>query len=419
LPQRDPGGYSRQPVSAWAPLHRQAFWVILGATFVANLGVQYIAPLLPAIRHSLHLNAVEIGWVIAAYSLPSLLVTVPLGILADLWGGKRVLVACLILFGISGVATIWVTSFEQLLVLRVLQGTGNAALATLTISLLASGLPPREAALSQGYRVVVGSGAEFVQPVLAALILTWTGDWRVPFLLFLMSIGIGIWAIFGLHGADTGALGAKAVRVGFGSELGSAMRAPSVLGVTAGGFSRWFIKYAFFAYMPLYLATELNASANEIGLIVGIPGLLSAIAASQAGRFGLGRPGRWALVASLAALGAAMPAITVLHSVAGAVVFSFLMGISDGVCGPLLNAYISFLPPAAVRTTVVSVSGLMRNFGKSAAPLVAGSLLVPAGYTGALLAVGLSGLLAPLYLLGLFHGRRPEEGPAATPAPSP
>ena len=380
--------------------------------------MQYIAPLLPAIRHSLHLSPADLGWVIAAYSLPSLLVTVPLGVLADLWGGKRVLVACLILFGASGVATIWVTSFEQLIVLRVVQGIGNAALATLTISLLASGLPPREAALSQGYRVVVGSGAEFVQPVLAALILTWTGDWRLPFLLFLMPIGIGIWAVFGLRGGDTGAHGRQVLKTGFGHQLGSALTEPAVLGVTAGGFARWFIKYGFFAYVPLYLASQLNASATEIGLIVGIPGLLSALAASQAGRFGLGRPGRWALVVSLACLGAAMPGITLLHSVGGAVGFSVLMGIADGICGPLLNAYISFLPPAAVRTTVVSVSGVMRNFGKTAAPLLAGALVVPAGYTAALLAVGLSGLLAPAYLAGLFRPLRAERA-AAKPLPMP
>lgn len=396
------GGPS-QPVSAWLPLRRQAFWVILAATFAANLGVQYISPLLPAMRHSLHLSPIQLGWVIAAYSLPSLLVTVPLGVLGDLWGGKRVLIGCLLLYGLSGIATVWVADFTQLLVLRVLQGIGNAALATLTISLLAAGLAPREAALSQGYRVVMGSGAEFVQPVMAAAILTWTGDWRLPFLLFLLPVATAIWAIFGLRGADTGAAEAGAFRTGFGRQLGSAISDGALLGISAGGFARWFIKYAFFAYMPLYLATQLNASANEIGLIVGIPGLLSALAASQTGRLGLGRVGRWALLISLAVLGGTMPAITIFHSITWAVVFSILMGTADGVCGPLLNAYISFLPAPAVRTTVVSISGVIRNLGKTAAPLVAGALLATAGYTFALLAVGMAGLLAPGYLVALFR----------------
>src|SRR5919201_4437232 len=92
------------PRSAWAPLKRQPEWVILATTFTANLGVQYLSPLLPAMRSDLHLTTVQVGWIIGAYSLPALLVTVPFGVVADVWGAKRMLIVSLAGFGLSGLA---------------------------------------------------------------------------------------------------------------------------------------------------------------------------------------------------------------------------------------------------------------------------------------------------------------------------
>jgi len=405
---------SPRRVSAWAPLRRQPFWVILGASFAMNLGVQYISPLLPVMKGEMHLDVVQVGWLVAAYSLPSLLVTLPLGIAADLWGGKRVLVACSLLFGLSGVAAVWVTDFGQLLVLRVIQGVGNAAMASLTISLLAEGLSADEQALSQSYRVAVSSSAEFVLPLLAGLELAWFGNWHIAFLAFALPCAVGIWAIFGLPGSSEGGHGKGRGKASYGRQLQAALVTPAVAGVTAGGFARWFMKYGYFSYIPLYLASQLHASSTAIGLIVGIPGLLSALAATQAGRFGLGQNGKLALVVSLVVMGAGLPAITLVHSVPAAVAFSVVMGAADGICGPLLNAYISHLPPAAVRTAVVSVSGLIRNAGKAAAPVVAGALVVMTGeYSSAMTAIGLSGVLAVGYL---FPFLRPASAGSPRPA---
>jgi hypothetical protein len=81
-------------------------------------------------------------------------------------------------------------------------------------------------------------------------------------------------------------------------------------------------------------------------------------------------------------------------------------GIADGVCGPLLNGFISYLPRENVRVTVVSASGFLRNIGKAAAPAVMGPLVLLLGYPGAFLALGLSALAAPLYLVPLYRSRR-------------
>ncbi|MBO0732221.1 MAG: MFS transporter [Acidimicrobiaceae bacterium] len=395
-------------LDVWAPLRHQREWVIMAASFSINLGVQYISPLLPAMRTDLHLTTVQVGWIVGGYSAPSLLLTLPLGILADFWGPKRMLVAALLVFGVSGVGTVTASTFTELLIWRIVQGVAFAPLATLTISLVADSLPLEHQAMAQSYRSVVSSGSEFVLPVLAGLVLAATGNWRAPFFLLVAPLGVAVWAALVLPRSHTTR---RRERTGYTGRAASALREPPILGLTVGGFARWFLKYGFFAYMPLYLSTRVHASPSEIGYVIGIPGLVAAVVSSQAGRLGLGRRGKGWLMVTLALFGACIPGITLLPSVWWAGAVSVVMGVSDGILGPLLNSFISILPPPQVRVAVVSVSGLLRNIGKTVAPTVLGPLVLLVGYPAAFAVVGLVAVTAPAYLLPLY--RRPD-----TPASS-
>lgn len=375
--------------------------MILAAAFSTNLGVQYISPLLPAMRGDLHLTTIQVGWLVGGYSAPSLLLTLPLGVLADLWGPKRMLVSCLLLFGVSGLGTLTATSFPQVLLWRVLQGIAFAPVATLTISMVADSLPRDQQAMAQSYRSVVGSGSEFVQPVIAGYILAAAGNWRPAFLLFVIPLVVAVWAGLALPRRP----GRRRDRSVFTSRAAATLRDPAILGLTMGGFARWFLKYGFFAYMPIYLASRVHAQPTEIGYVIGIPGLVGAVVASQAGRLGLQRAGKASLAAALAVFGASLPAATLIPNVWWAAGAAVIQGASDGVLGPLLNSFISILPPAPVRVTVVSVSGLLRNIGKTIAPTVLGPIILLMGYPLAFGAVGLLALAAPGYLLPLFRAR--------------
>lgn len=359
-------------------------------------------------RADLHLTTVQVGWIIGGYSLPSLLLTLPLGMLADFWGAKRVLVGCLLLYGISGLGSVTAGNFSDLLVWRVLQGIAFAPLATLTISMTADTLPRQDQTMAQSYRSVVASGSEFLQPVMAGYILVAVGNWRPAFLLFAIPLGVAIWALFAL---PSSAERKRGLRGGYFSQSAGAMRDPAILGVTIGGFARWFLKYGFFAYMPLYLASVVHAGPTEIGYVIGIPGLVGAIVASQAGRFGLGRSGKLALTASLAAFGVCMPAFTIFPNIWWAVAVAAVQGVADGILGPLLNSFISVLPQASVRVTVVSISGLVRNIGKTVAPTLLGPLILASGYSLSFAAVGVLAMAAPIYLAPLFGRRDPGGEP--------
>lgn len=383
------------------PLRHQAEWVILATAAVTNLGVQYISPLLPAMRSDLHLTTVQVGWIVGGYSLPSLLLTLPLGVAADLWGSKKVLIGSLLLFGVSGLGTLTAVSFEQLLVWRGLQGIAFAPFATLTISMTADTLPLELQAAAQGYRTVVASASEFVLPLLAGWSILWGHGWKPAFCLFVVPLGIAAWAAFALPSARARRRGQS---LSLGREAAVVISRGDVLGVTAGGFARWFLKYGFYAYIPLYLAYNVHAGPAAIGLVVGIPGLAGALAATQVGRFDLGRSGRWGLAVTLAVFGLSIGAATAFPQLWWVAAVTAVQGVADGILGSLLNSYISILPPASVRVTVVAASGFLRNLGKGIAPGVVGVLVSAAGYRAAFAAVSVLALAAPAYLLPLLRG---------------
>jgi MFS family permease len=391
---------------ALAPLRHQSEWVILAASFSINLGVQYVSPLLPAMATSFHLSTVQIGWIVGGYALPSLVLTLPLGVLADFWGPKRMLVAALLVFGGSGVAVVTASTFEQLLFWRVVQGVAFAPLATLTISMIAETVPRRHQAMAQGYRSVVGSASEFVLPLLAGVILAVFGNWRPAFLLLVVPLAVGAWAALVLPAGTA----AGRARRGYATQAAAAVREPAILGVMIGGFARWFIKYGFFAYVPIYLVSRFHAQPVETGAVVAIPGLVAAVVASQAGRLGLSGRGRASLLVALVAFGACLPAYALVPTIWLTAAVSVVQGVADGVIGPLLNSFISMLPAATVRVAVVSLSGLLRNIGKTAAPTVLGPLVLMLGYPLAFGVVSLVGVTAGFYLLPLLRSQTDQVG---------
>jgi MFS family permease len=402
-----PSGPESLGTGALAPLRHQSEWVILAASFSINLGVQYVSPLLPAMASDLHLTTVQIGWVVGGYALPSLALTLPLGVLADFWGPKRMLVAALVVFGASGVAVITATSFEQLLLWRVIQGVAFAPLATLTISMIAETVPLRHQAMAQGYRSVVGSASEFVLPLLAGILLATSGSWRPAFLLLIAPVVIGAWAALVLPTATP----ARRARRGYVTQAAAAVREPAILGVMIGGFARWFLKYGFFAYVPIYLSSRLHAHAVETGAVIAIPGLVAAVVASQTGRLGLGRRASTSLMVGLIAFGVCLPAFTLVPTIWWVAGVAVVQGVADGVIGPLLNSFISTLPTSTVRVAVVSFSGLLRNIGKTVAPTVLGPLVLLLGYPLAFGMVSLVAVTAGVYLLPLLRSHMDKASP--------
>jgi len=66
-----------------------------------------------------------VGLLITAFTLPGIILVPIMGILADKFGRKKILVPSLMLFGIAGGSCFFFKNFSILLLLRFLQGIGG------------------------------------------------------------------------------------------------------------------------------------------------------------------------------------------------------------------------------------------------------------------------------------------------------
>lgn len=379
----------------------QALVILSSAAGV--LGVQMVSPLLPAMQSSLHLSTAETGAIVSSYSIAALLATLPAGLVADRFGARRVLWWSLLLFGASGLATVAVQGFLLLMVVRVIQGIAFAALVPLTIGVLVDVVRPERQSHAQSYRVAGMSGAEFVLPLVAGLLVAATGRWQAPFLLFAMPLILAVLVRRALPQSTGEHVPLK--RGEYGPQVLSAARDPLIVSLFVVGFVRWWLKYGFFTFMPLYLYHTLHTGVASIGAIVAVQGLLGAVVSSQTGRLGSGVTARATLVCSTIMMGASVAALPLMHAVWWAVAMCMVLGVADGLAGPLMNGLVGVLPPAAVRTTVIALSGTGRNLGKAVAPFAIGLIISGTGYSVGFILTGALGLAAPLYLRPLWAPR--------------
>jgi ACDE family multidrug resistance protein len=111
-------------------------FMIVSLTFVALMGFPIISPALPAVRDALNISTKDIGWVMAAYSLPGIVFMPLSGLLADRYGKRKVLFPSLFIFAFAGGACSLAPDKETLYSLRFIQGVGASALSTLNFAMV-------------------------------------------------------------------------------------------------------------------------------------------------------------------------------------------------------------------------------------------------------------------------------------------
>ena len=116
----------------------------------------------------------------AAGTLPGIVMAPVIGVLADRFGRRAVLVPCLVGFGVFGLLSALAPTFEMLLVLRLLQGVGSAGLINLAVVIIGDHWDGVERARLVGQNAAVLTVSLAVFPPLGGL-LTELGGWRLSF----------------------------------------------------------------------------------------------------------------------------------------------------------------------------------------------------------------------------------------------
>lgn len=330
-----------------------------------------IAPLLPEIERRTGASESALGLALAAYALPVLFVSLPLGRLADRLGRRPLLLSGLLLTAAGSILIAVSSALEPLIAGRAVQGIGSAASWIAALAIVSDLAPPGRKGESIGFALAANSVGAIGGPALGGV----TGEafgFEFPFLLVTaLTLVLAAAGAVTLQRRDEGApVPAGALRPLLGRlTRPSAINAAVI--VIAGATFLGLIEVV----VPLDADARLGLSAATIGLLFAASIALDALAAPVAGRAGdrRGFP-RVATVGLLvvglsAALLALLPGIGGLAAALG--VFGVGISVAFAAAVPWLDETIGELD----RGLGYGILNILYASGYTVGPLAAGALL--------------------------------------------
>jgi MFS family permease len=360
---------------------------VFGVTLMAMLGVASVTPAFPQISAQLDVTPQSVGLLISVFTLPGAILTPFLGVLADRYGRKRILVPSLLLFGVAGFACGFARSFELLVALRLLQGFGGAALGSMNVTIIGDLYQGARRTTAFGYNASVLSIGTAVYPAVGGA-LAMIG-WYVPFFLPILAVPVGLFVLFVLQSPE------PTVRASLGEYLRSTfrmMRNRQLLALFAAGVVTFILIYgAYLSYLPFLLEGSFGFASLWIGLVMATTSVATAIAAFYLGRlaraYGEGRLIKFGFLLYVATF-AAIPFAT---SIWGLLVLILVFGAANGINIPSILTIVAGYPPAESRAAFMSVNGMLLRLGQTLGPIVAGAAFTLRGLNGAFLASAVLG----------------------------
>ena len=238
--------------------------ITFGISLIAVLGVSSITPAFPQVAQALNISPQNVGLLITVFTLPSVILDPFLGVLADRFGRKRILVPSLMLFGIAGCACAFVRDFNLLLGLRLLQGIGAASLLSLSVTLVGDLFSGQERTTAMGYNASVSSIGTASYPTIGGALAVL--GWQYPFMLPLAAIPIGLLVMLALKSPEPKS------QQNLQEYLKNAFRSlknRQFMGLFVGTAATFVILYgAFLTYLPLLIkdSFEVSTFTRKLGL---------------------------------------------------------------------------------------------------------------------------------------------------------
>src|SRR5208282_1201452 len=154
--------------------------VFVSAMFMNIMDITIVNVALPTIGRDFAIPPTAVDGVVIAY-LVSLAVFIPAsGWLGDRFGGKRVMLAAIVVFTTASALCGLASSLDELVAFRILQGAGGGMLAPVGMAMLFRVFPPAERIRASAILTVPTTFAPALGPVLGGLLVT-DLSWRWVF----------------------------------------------------------------------------------------------------------------------------------------------------------------------------------------------------------------------------------------------
>ncbi len=353
--------------------------IVFVVTLITVMGVSSISPAFPVIQEAFGISKPTVGLLIVVFTLPGVLFTPVLGVLADRFGRKKILVPSLLLFGIAGSACFFARDFNLLLTLRFLQGIGAASLGSLNVTIIGDLYSKRQLATAMGYNASVLNIAVPAYLIIGGAMASLA--WYYPFALSIIAVPVGILVLTSLKSPE------PKNQQDFKQYLSSAFQSiknKQVLGLFSLTLFTFVILFGtYLTYFSLLLGGEkFHASPLLIGVITSSMGLTTAATSSQLGTLTERFSEKTLIKVAFVIYAVTLLVIPFVHTIWLFLVPTVIFGIAHGVNLPSIQTLLAKLAPIEYRAAFMSLNGMVLRLGQTLGPLVMGAIFLIGGFEG-------------------------------------
>ncbi|MFH8620231.1 MFS transporter [Streptomyces sp. NPDC017979] len=169
------------------------FAALLVAVLSFSLMQTMVVPVLPDLQREFNASTTDVSWVLSSFLITASVATALLGRVGDMFGKRRILIACLSVFAIGTLLCAVADSLPLLIAGRAVQGVGSAAF-PLAFGIVREQFPPKQVPVAIGlisstFGIGFGIGLILPGPIVDSL------SWHWVFWLGLAVILLGVLAV--------------------------------------------------------------------------------------------------------------------------------------------------------------------------------------------------------------------------------
>lgn len=360
-------------------------------------------PVLSMFAESLGATPEAIGVVVAASTMTGVFLKLPMGVLSDIYGRKRLLILGAVAFGITPFAYLLIEDLQTLLILRLCHGLATAVFAPIALATVASMFTEKRGVGMGWYTASTQAGA-LLGPLAGGFFLD-HAEFSDAFTVA-GAIGLlGLFLVLQVHIADTETtpmtaakpIGIKKTLTMMSTGVQSVIRNRAVLAASVAGMSKMFSTGILMAFLPLY-GFSIGLSGTQIGFLFGIQSAISLASKPLLGRTSDAIGRRPLILLGLALCALAMSGIPFTDEFERLLVLAGIFGFGDAAVMTASAALVGDSTESRFVGSAMGVYGTLSDIGHASGPIMGGILISSVGYPAAFLAAAGIAVTAVAYV---------------------
>jgi MFS family permease len=264
-------------------IQRNILIPLLLSVFIALLGIGIIVPVMPVFATSLGAGGLELGFIIAAFSLTRGFCQPLVGNLSDRLGRKGFLLSGLAVYALVGLLIPEATSVTGLILIRALHGVGSAMIVPIVMAYV-SDLAPigSEGRYMSLLNIAIFTGIG-CGPLIGGI---FTDIWGMASAFYVMA-GLSLLALLMILLQLPGSSDCSREAVeqpGLIKSLQRMLTSRRTVGILLARLATMIIMVPTLAFLPLLMHQQFQATGMQIGLIIATRTLVNAVLQHPFGR---------------------------------------------------------------------------------------------------------------------------------------